>query len=134
MTTRAALIALLFPLVLACRPALGASIGTATCRPADTYAVNLVAYVTEIATGSDRDSREARRAYGIRMTPDSIALISDEVLCQRGASALRNAMGANLRSESIRVYVVRAGNDYVVTDPDHQIGFRTARITVALDN
>ncbi|MGI9077617.1 MAG: hypothetical protein ACR2G6_09850 [Gemmatimonadaceae bacterium] len=135
MTRPAMLTALLLPLILACRPAIAASPGTATCRPGDTYGVNLLAYVTEIATAGEYDSGAARRAYGLQITPpESVALISDEALCQRGAIALRDAMSGNLHGRPIRVYVVRAGNVYVVTDPEHRIGSRTARITVALDS
>lgn len=135
MTSRNVFAAMLFlPLILACRPAIAASPGTATCRPTDTYGVNLLAYVTEIATGSERDSEAARRAYGLRVTePESIVLISDEILCQKGASALRDSV-SDRHGQPIRVYVVRAGTDYVVTDPDHQIGFRTARLTVSLND
>jgi len=96
--------------------------------------VNLLAYVTEIATGSEDEAGAARRSYGVRKTrPESIALISDEAVCQLGVSALRSAMFGNHTGRPIRVYVVRAGNDYVVTDPEHRMGSRTARITVALD-
>jgi len=135
MIPRAVLRVLLLPLVLACRPALAASPGTATCRPVDTYAVNLLAYVTEIASGSEYEAGIARRSYGLKSTrPESIVLISDEAVCQLGATALRNAMSGNNTGRPIRVYVVRAGNDYVVTDPEHRIGARTARITAQLSN
>ncbi|MBC7791891.1 MAG: hypothetical protein H7Z74_18240 [Anaerolineae bacterium] len=135
MTRRTVFTALLLPLSLACRPALAASPGTISCRPADTYGVNLLAYVTEIATESERDSENIRQTYGLKKTqPELIALISDEAVCKQGASALRAAMTGNIHDRSVRVYVVRAGNVYVITDPDHQIGSRTARITVALDS
>jgi hypothetical protein len=109
--------------VLGCRPVVIAPTRvTGTCRPSDTYAMNLVAYMTELATATDDpEALAARRLYHLAPAKASaVSLVTDDRVCRQALAALGGVPAT--AGGRARVYVVRVGDAYVVADPDRKVG------------
>ena len=133
MTPRLALLAAL-AFALGCRPLVASTAHRAgSCAAADTYAVNLVAYMTELATATDDgDALAARRLYHLpAVDAKSVSLVADDATCRRVVASVRGD-AALATSRLAHVYVVRVGDIYVVADPEPWAG--ASRAHVVLDN
>ena len=131
MTPRLSLLAVL-TLALGCRPLVASTAHRAgSCAAADTYAVNLVAYMTELATATDdSEALAARRLYRLPAVDKSaVALVTDERTCRRAVTSVRSD-SASATSRVARVYVVRVGDVYVVADPEPWFGASRAHLVL----
>src|SRR3712207_4538883 len=88
---RLSLIAMAAVMAAGCRPAVIATTHAGgSCRAGDTYALNLLSYMTELATATDAEGVAQRRAFGLAPTPASaVSLVTDSAVCAQAAEALR---------------------------------------------
>ena len=131
MTRRLPLLAAL-TFALGCHPLVASTAHRAgSCAAADTYAVNLVAYMTELATTTDdSDALAARQLYHLpKVRQSAVSLVTDDRTCRRAVRAVRGD-AALATSRLARVYVVRVGDVYVVADPEPWAGASKAQLVL----
>jgi hypothetical protein len=90
------------------------------CRPHDADARAFLLEVQRYASATVGDDAAVRVGLHLPLlAADSVRLATDEALCRRAAAAYRRlADGHTAKTLSGRVYVIEAGERYVVLDPD----------------
>lgn len=104
-------------LLAACGPLrAGAQPPLATCWSPPVFGPQLVSYVSGLVTRNDTTTVRVRQAsFLLPSTADSVAVVTDEAVCQQAAAAVATRRG--LPSPVSQVMVVRAGSQrYVVMD------------------
>ena len=88
-----------------------------SCRAADSTSTFMLNAVKNMMTSSDSHIASERQTLHLPLiAADSVALVADESVCSRMATAYSAVLPAN-KTPSGKVYVVQVGAVYVVRDP-----------------
>jgi hypothetical protein len=131
MTRRLSLLAAL-AFAAGCRPLVASTARRAgSCAAADTYAVNLVAYMTELATATDdSDALAARRLYHLpAVGAKAVSLVTDDQTCRRVLTSVRGGR-TTATGRLAQVYIVRVGDVFVVADRQRSAGASKAQLVL----
>jgi hypothetical protein len=94
-----------------------------SCRPASDRAENLIRFVRGLASATDSVGAAGRVLWHIpAMTPDSIVFVDRESVCRRAARVYEQYVPKHKRHVARRVWVIKAGNVFIVSDPTVHIG------------
>ena len=94
-----------------------------SCRPASELAENLIGYVRSLASATDSATAVRRVLWHIpAMPPDSIVFVDRESVCLRAARVYEQYVPDHKRHVARRVWVIKAGNVFIVSDPTVHIG------------
>jgi transglutaminase-like putative cysteine protease len=104
------------------------------CRSADTLSAELIDMVTKYTTTTEPDGVEARDSLGLPSVPaNQVVLVTKRSTCSQAAQAYAAQLTVNTGTLSGRVYLVKAGNTYIVYDPEYVYSDPDAWIVMIFD-
>ena len=107
--------------------------GSNYCRAADSVTAIMVGIVTPYITATGGQTADVRDS--LRLTPASqVTVVTTNSVCSKANTAYQAAVPPAASGFSGRVYVLQAGNRFVVMDPVYDYNASGIRTFVVFDN
>lgn len=110
---------------------------TSSCRPADSTSIKMLAWVTNVVTGTDSGSVRQRAQMKLpQVAASKVTYVTDNRLCSKvvtpynAETVMQDATGSV--PPSGQLYVIKVGTVYLASDPAKSAG--AFRVYVTLDN
>jgi hypothetical protein len=109
--------------------------GATSCRAADSSSALMIALIvrhTAATSGPEKDARDSLRLSPA--TAGQVSLVTQKATCDKARTAYQSALPAAASGFSTQVYVVAAGNRFVVMDPIYDYQAAGYQHYVVFDN